>query len=141
MDRDTVKDMTLAVIALLVLGAVVLGAIFGIYLGVKIIHRSQKRADATNAVKVTAIQIQVAQQQAKVVAAQDATVQAKADQRLIEAKGIRNAQDEISATLTDKYLQHEAIQAQEKLANSPNHTTIYIPSGQNGLPLVGTVDK
>ena len=46
----------------------------------------------------------------------------------------------INATLTDKYLQHEAIQAQEKMADSPNHTTIYIPSGQNGIPLVRTVN-
>jgi hypothetical protein len=26
------------------------------------------------------------------------------------------------------------------MADSPNHTTIYIPSGQNGIPLVRTVD-
>jgi hypothetical protein len=27
------------------------------------------------------------------------------------------------------------------MANSPNHTTIYIPSGNNGIPLVKTVDE
>ena len=34
------------------------------------------------------------------------------------------------------YLQHEAIAAQREMANSPNHTTVYIPVGNNGIPLV-----
>ena len=34
------------------------------------------------------------------------------------------------------YLQHEAIGAQLEMASSPNHTTVYIPVGNNGLPLV-----
>jgi len=29
-----------------------------------------------------------------------------------------------------------AIQAQRTMANAPNHTTVYIPVGTNGLPLV-----
>lgn len=70
-------------------------------------------------------------------AANDAHVKALADQRLIEATGIRNAQDEISKTLTDRYLQHEAIQAQERTASSGrNNTIIYVPSGPNGVPNV-----
>ena len=28
------------------------------------------------------------------------------------------------------------ILAQEKMANAPNHTTVYIPVGANGMPLV-----
>ena len=50
------------------------------------------------------------------------------------------AQKLINATLTDKYLQHEAIKAQEKMAGSPNHTQIYIPVGQNGIPIVKTLE-
>lgn len=65
----------------------------------------------------------------------------KAEIRVQEALGIAKAQQIINATLTDKYLQHEAIAAQESMANSPNHTTIYIPSGQNGIPLVKTLDN
>ena len=65
----------------------------------------------------------------------------KAQIRIVEAQGISEAQHIINATLTDRYLQHEAIAAQEKMANSPNHTTIYIPSGTNGIPLVKTVDE
>lgn len=87
--------------------------------------------------KVTNTNIRKAQQQARITAANDAHVQALADQRLIEATGIRKAQDEISKTLTDRYLQHEAIQAQERTAASGrNNTIIYVPSGANGVPNV-----
>jgi hypothetical protein len=102
-------------------------------------HRYQKRADARNSVKVTTILIRKAQQQARVVRAQNAAVNARAQQRFLEAVGIRRAQDEISKTLTQFYLQHEAIQAQERIAESgKNNTIIYSPAGSNGVPLVQT---
>jgi hypothetical protein len=44
-----------------------------------------------------------------------------------------------NSTLTHNYLQQEAINAQLKMADSPNHTTVYIPSGSNGIPLVETL--
>lgn len=62
-----------------------------------------------------------------------------AEIRIEEAKGIAEAQKIINSTLTQNYLQHEAIQAQLKMASSPNHTTVYIPSGENGIPIVKTV--
>lgn len=64
----------------------------------------------------------------------------EAERKIIEAKGIAEAQSIINKTLTQAYLQHEAIRAQMMLANSPNHTTVYIPSGDNGIPLVRTVN-
>lgn len=64
--------------------------------------------------------------------------QRDAEIRVEEAKGIAEAQRIINATLTANYLQHEAIQAQVKMAASPNHTTVYIPVGNNGLPMVYT---
>lgn len=64
----------------------------------------------------------------------------EAEVRVEEAKGIAESQKIINVTLTPNYLQHEAIKAQEKMAMSPNHTTIYIPSGANGIPLVNTID-
>lgn len=64
-----------------------------------------------------------------------------AEIRIEEARGIAEAQRVINSTLNQNYLQHEAINAQLKMADSPNHTTVYIPSGVNGIPLVGTVDK
>lgn len=59
-----------------------------------------------------------------------------AEIRVEEAKGIAEAQRIINATLTAYYLQHEAIGAQRDMASAPNHTTVYIPVGANGLPLV-----
>lgn len=63
----------------------------------------------------------------------------RAQIRVEEAKGIAQAQHLINATLTDQYLQHEAIEAQRSMAGSPNHTQIYIPTGNNGIPLVKTI--
>ncbi len=62
-----------------------------------------------------------------------------AEIRIEEAKGIAEAQRIINSTLTANYLQHEAIQAQKEMAGSPNHTTVYIPVGPNGIPLVYTI--
>ncbi len=65
----------------------------------------------------------------------------EAERRIVEAEGISKAQEIINKTLTPSYLQHEAIQAQIKMADSPNHTTVYIPSGTNGIPIVRTVEE
>lgn len=132
------KLLIFGVVALLILVSLSLGGCAGI----KAFNRSQKRADANNAVKVTAINIRKAQQEALIVRAQNARVQALAEQRLIEAKGIRHAQDEISATLTDRYLIHEAIKAQMATASSgKNNTVIYVPSGPMGVPLVNDISQ
>lgn len=64
--------------------------------------------------------------------------QKDAEIKVEEAKGVAQAQRIINATLTKNYLQHEAIKAQEGMASSPNHTTVYIPVGSNGMPLVYT---
>lgn len=96
--------------------------------------RYQARQNAVNQIQLNALRIQQTQQLVEVE-------KQKAEIKITEAYGIAKAQEIINATLTDKYLQHEAIQAQEKMADSPNHTTIYIPSGQNGIPLVRTVDE
>ncbi len=58
--------------------------------------------------------------------------------KIEEAKSIAEAQRIINETLTANYLQHEAIMAQQIMANSPNHTTVYIPVGPNGMPMVYT---
>lgn len=56
--------------------------------------------------------------------------------RIVEAKGVADAQRIINRTLTFSYLQYMAIKAQEKMAKSPNHTTVYIPVGPNGMPVI-----
>jgi regulator of protease activity HflC (stomatin/prohibitin superfamily) len=62
------------------------------------------------------------------------------DKRIIEAEGIAQATQIISQRLTSAYLQYEAIKAQRDTINSPNHTTIYIPVGPMGVPIVGNLN-
>ena len=104
---------------------------------VKAYRRAEQRADAENRVTLTHIAISRARQQALITRAEIEATQADAEKRYQEAVGIRRAQNEISATLTGHYLQHEAIQAQKAVATSGrNNTLIYVPSGGNGVPLV-----
>lgn len=64
-----------------------------------------------------------------------------AERRIVQAKSIAESMQVINKQLSDQYLQHEAIEAQKSMVNSPNHTVIYIPVGAMGIPLVSTVDK
>jgi regulator of protease activity HflC (stomatin/prohibitin superfamily) len=58
--------------------------------------------------------------------------------REVQAAGIANAMQIIRGQLSALYVQHEAIEAQKLMVNSPNHTTVYIPVGPMGVPLTGT---
>ena len=58
--------------------------------------------------------------------------------REVQAQGIANAMQIIRGQLNALYIQHEAIEAQKLMVNSPNHTTVYIPVGPMGVPLTGT---
>lgn len=62
------------------------------------------------------------------------------EKRIIEAEGIASATEIISQRLTAAYLQYEAIKAQQGMVRSNNHTTIYIPVGPMGVPLVGNLN-
>jgi hypothetical protein len=117
------------VIVVLAGGALLIGLIFA----VPEFLRYQARAGAANEVTLNEIKIKQQEQLIKVETQ-------KAEIRVEEAKGIAHAQGIINATLTDKYLQHEAIKAQERMAGSPSHTQIYIPTGQNGIPVVKNID-
>ena len=115
---------------LLLIVALVAAVMFGL----PAYGRYQARQNEANQIQINALRIQQTEQLVQVE-------KQKADIRIVDAEGIARAQSIINATLTDRYLQHEAITAQEHMANSPNHTTIYIPAGQNGIPLVKTVDE
>jgi regulator of protease activity HflC (stomatin/prohibitin superfamily) len=129
-DKRIAAYIASAIVVLLLLA-------FGSAAGCKEYNRYQKRADANNAVKVTHIEIKRAEQQAQINRAQVEATKAEADKRREEAKGIRDAQDTINATLTPLYVQHEAIQAQKAIASSgKNNTVIYVPSGTNGTPII-----
>ena len=58
--------------------------------------------------------------------------------REVQAQGIANAMAIIRGQLSGMYVQHEAIEAQKAMVGSPNHTVVYIPVGQMGVPLTGT---
>jgi regulator of protease activity HflC (stomatin/prohibitin superfamily) len=60
------------------------------------------------------------------------------EKREVQAAGIANAMEIIRGQLSALYVQHEAIEAQKLMVNSPNHTTVYIPVGPMGVPLTGT---
>lgn len=96
--------------------------------------RYQRLANERNQTSVNDIAIAQTAQLVKVQ-------QQKAQIQIAQAVGIAKAQDIIKSTLTPAYLQYLAIEAQKDEINSPNHTVIYIPSGQNGLPLVSTVPQ
>jgi len=57
------------------------------------------------------------------------------------SRGVAKSMEIISEKLeaNDNYLQYLAIQAQIKMAESPNHTTVYIPVGSNGIPLIKNI--
>lgn len=126
--EPTWKRAWLVLLALVLLVALLLGGVAGC----KEFNRYQKRATATNNVKVAKIQ-------ATQVRAEIEATKARADKRYEEARGIRKAQDEVSKTLTGEYLQYLAIQAQKEAASAGN-AQIYIPSGNQGIPLVRNVD-
>jgi regulator of protease activity HflC (stomatin/prohibitin superfamily) len=62
------------------------------------------------------------------------------EKRIIEAEGIAQATQIISQRLTSAYLQYEVIKAQQEVIRSNNHTTVYIPVGPMGVPIVGNLN-
>ena len=56
------------------------------------------------------------------------------EKREVQAQGIANAMQIIRGQLSPMYIQHEAIEAQKQMVNSPNHTVVYIPVGPMGVP-------
>ena len=61
--------------------------------------------------------------------------QREAERKRVEAQGIADYQRIISASLTDRQLQYEQIQAQKELAKSPN-AKIVIMGGKGSMPLI-----
>jgi regulator of protease activity HflC (stomatin/prohibitin superfamily) len=61
------------------------------------------------------------------------------EKREVQAQGIANAMQIIRGQLSPMYIQHEAIEAQKQMVNSPNHTVVYIPVGPMGVPITATV--
>jgi|SRR3990167_6808998 len=120
-------------LASLFIFVLVMGTILVMMFGLPAYNRYQKRVNAGNEVLVNEIRIRQQEQLIKVE-------QQNAQIRVEEAKGISESQRIINSSLTQNYLQYLAIKAQEKMAGSPNHTQIYIPSGENGIPIVKPIE-
>jgi regulator of protease activity HflC (stomatin/prohibitin superfamily) len=80
-----------------------------------------------------------AQQKLEQMATEVQIEEKKKDQRVVEAEGIAKSMAIINEKLTPEYLQYLAIDAQKQMIGSPNHTVVYIPVGNMGVPLVGTL--
>jgi hypothetical protein len=131
--RSAVLGALAAVVAGIVALALVVAFIIGVIAGFKSFNRHQRLADARNQVKVTNIQIGTTRQKVA-IAQQEAAI------RQAQAIGIREAQDEISKTLTPLYVQFEMVDALKQIAASgKNNSIVYIPTGANGIPLISTV--
>jgi hypothetical protein len=109
--------------------ALVVILIIGVIAGFKAFGRYQRVADARNQEKVIEMEVK---QTAMLVEVE----KQKAAVRIEEAKGISESQRIINNTLTPNYLTYLSIQAQMNHADSPNTTVIYIPVGENGVPIV-----
>lgn len=64
----------------------------------------------------------------------------EAERKTVEAKGIADAQKIIQGTLSDAYLRYLWIESL-KVAASKNATTIYIPTGADGMPFFKEASK
>ena len=60
----------------------------------------------------------------------------EAQRKRIEAEGIRDFQNIVTQSITDKLLQWKGIEATTILAESNNAKVVVIGSGENGLPLI-----
>lgn len=60
----------------------------------------------------------------------------EAKRKAIEAEGIKNYQDTVAKTLSDKLLKWQGIQATLELAKSNNSKVVVIGAGSSGMPLI-----
>ncbi|MDX2249233.1 MAG: prohibitin family protein [Bacteroidia bacterium] len=60
----------------------------------------------------------------------------EAERKKIEAEGIKEYQNIVSQSLSDRLLKWQGIEATKELANSQNTKVIVVGSGESGLPLI-----
>lgn len=111
----------------------IVGGIYGLMLGIPSYGRNQALKNERNQTTINDIQIAQTEQLVKVQTQ-------KAQIQIEEAKGIAESQNIIKQSLTPLYIQYLAIEAQKQQVNGQNHTIIYVPSGNNGIPLVQTTN-
>jgi hypothetical protein len=130
--RREMPEWLKAALAVVAGTLVLLALLLVTILSIRAVGRYNAERAASTRVKVA--EREVSRQQALVLVEQE-----KAKVRAAEALGIRSAQDEINATLTPLYVQHEYVQAILEIARSgSNSSVIYIPVGPDGIPIVET---
>ena len=146
MSSKSQQDTRYAVITIAAAVALLVGTVLGCMFGFKAYSRYQARQDtqnfvktsqmkANNEVKLNEIKIGTQEQRVKIE-------QQKAQIRYEKAQGIRKSQDEIAQTLTPLYVQLEMVNALNGIAKSgKNATVVYVPIGEDGLPVVADVNK
>ncbi|MEL6670734.1 MAG: prohibitin family protein [Bacteroidota bacterium] len=60
----------------------------------------------------------------------------EAERKRIEAEGIKEYQNIVSQSLSDRLLKWQGIEATKELANSQNSKVVIVGSGDSGLPLI-----
>ncbi|MEB3309831.1 MAG: prohibitin family protein [Snowella sp.] len=81
------------------------------------------------------------QQETEKLALEIGKARQEAERKKVEAQGIANSQKILSESLTDKIIKLKAIEATQKLSESPNSKVIIIGGGQDRLPLILSEDK
>lgn len=132
MDRSTPGSVLRWIGVVSVVIVVIVAALFGLFAGLSAFGRYQAIQNANNQVQVNEILIAQTNQLVQVE-------NQKAQIRIADAEGIAKAQTIISGSLTPAYLEYLAISAQNTMASKSDHSfTIYIPVGNNGIPIVAT---
>jgi len=65
----------------------------------------------------------------------------EAERKRIEAGGIADFQKIVSAGITNSYLKWKAIEATQKIAESPNSKVIMVGNSSEGMPVILSADK
>jgi regulator of protease activity HflC (stomatin/prohibitin superfamily) len=64
------------------------------------------------------------------------TAEQEAERLREEGRGIRDYQEQVDSTLSDRLLQHSGIRVTREVAGSQNSSVVLIGSGKDGLPMI-----
>lgn len=99
-----------------------------------------RKMELPPSVKASIDQKLVAEQKSQQMTYELETARQEAEKKLIEAEATARAQETIKKTLDDTYIRYLWVQALETAAKN-RAATIYVPTGADGLPLVGALQQ